>query len=438
MASRSSVPTSAFAHIGQIASQRPVHVALRWLHLHEQQIMRWQSECVAIPAPPFSEEPRAAWLEARFLDLGLQDVHTDAAGNVMGMLAAAGATGDSVTAGDSGPVILLSAHMDTVFPAETPLAPVLSGTRLAAPGACDNGAGLAALFAVAAALRHAGIHPVCRIVFLANVGEEGEGDLRGVRHIYAQAPWRGSIAAHLVLDGAGQTVAVTGALGSRRFEVALAGSGGHSWTDAGRPNPIVALSDAITRLSQRQAALRATRDVAGPVDTVARPARSTWSIGTIEGGSAVNAIPADATARFDLRSTDADELLRLEVALHRAVEDAVLAANAGGTPEHSLRYAIRKIGDRPAAQLPEDARMLALLRAVDRHLGLRTEVRTASTDANLPLALGVEALSIGAGGEGGGIHTTAEWFDARGRDVGLRRILLLLLALADCHAPEPA
>ncbi len=464
-------PSSAFAQIGQIASQRAVHTALGWLHLHEQQIMRWQSESVAIPAPPFAEAPRAEWLQARFLELGLAEVHIDAAGNVHGTLASEDAqlgaghgakTGSECQPQDGfapdletaaapghppGAVIVLSAHLDTVFPGETPLAPMLTGTRLQAPGACDNGAGLAALLAIAASLRHAAIQPPCRIVFLGNVGEEGEGDLRGMRHLYQHAPWRAGIVAHLVLDGAGQTVAVTAALGSRRFEVSLTGAGGHSWTDAGRPNPIVALSDAITRLSARQSALTSLHEGMAtngraPVSVqdgngvryASRGAtRSTWSVGTIEGGSAVNSIPASATGRFDLRSTDADELLRLEVALHRAVEDAALAANAGVPQEYALHASIRSIGDRPAGALPEDARMLALLRAVDRHLGLRTELRTASTDANIPLSLGVEAISMGAGGEGGGIHTTAEWFDARGRDLGLRRILLLLLSLADCH-----
>ncbi len=453
---------SAFAQIGQIASQRAVHAALGWLHLHEQQIMRWQAECVAIPAPPFAEALRAAWLVERFAELGLADAHIDEAGNVLGSLGTAPGRHDGDLraliegsgAQPSTAVILLSAHLDTVFPSDTPLAPLLAGTRLQAPGACDNGAGLAGLLAIAASLRHAAVEPPCRIVFVGNVGEEGEGDLRGTRHIYAHAPWRSRIAAHLVLDGAGQAVAVTAALGSRRFEVAFTGAGGHSWTDAGRPNPIVALSDAITRLHARQSALSSFRD--GSREGSSEPAavnggerpprrdyranqpgnaqsRSTWSVGTIEGGSAVNSIPASAMGRFDLRSTDADELLRLEVELHRAVEDALLAANHGAPPEHALRSTIAGIGDRPAGFLPPDARILALLRAVDRHLGLRTELRTASTDANIPLSLGVEALSIGAGGEGGGIHTLGEWFDARGRDLGLRRILLLLLALAECH-----
>lgn len=409
------MPTApaAFAQIGQIASRRAVHAALGWLHLHEQQIMRWQKECVAIAAPPFEESVRAQWLVQRFAELGLSAVHLDSEGNALGTLGAEL---------ESGPLILLSAHLDTVFPAGTPIEPTLQGQRLSAPGACDNGAGIAALLALAAALRHASIAPPCGIVFAGNVGEEGEGDLRGVRHLYAHAQWRDRIAAHLVLDGAGHSVAVNAALGSRRFEVTFSGPGGHSWTDAGRPNPIVALAYAITRLAERQPSLAEGAP------------RTTWSAGMIEGGSTVNTIPSRAAARFDLRSTDAAALVALEVALFRAVEDARLAANTRAVPALAIESQIRSIGDRPVGVLPEDARMLRLLQAVDRHLGLRTELRTASTDANIPLSLGIEALSLGAGGDGGGTHTTAEWFDARGRDLGLRRILLLLLALADCHA----
>jgi acetylornithine deacetylase/succinyl-diaminopimelate desuccinylase-like protein len=398
------IPATAFARIGQLASQRRVHEAFGWLHLHEQQIMSWQRELVEVAAPPFGEGPRAEWLCRKFRELGLEDVALDGIGNAIGVY-----YGEERSA----ECVLLSAHIDTVFPSDTIIDPQLNGTRLMAPGACDNGAGVVALLAIAAALRHAGIRPSCDLIFVGNVGEEGEGNLRGMRHFYEHSPWRGRVAAHVVLDGAGHEVAVTHALGSRRYLVTIAGPGGHSWTDAGRPNPVVVLSRAIARL--------------GDLTLPAKP-RTALNVGTIEGGTSVNAIPEQVSARFDARSTDAEQLIRLEVEIHRAVEDAVIEANEGVKREHALRFTIETIGDRPAGTLAEDAAVFENLRAVDRHLGIRTETRVASTDANIPLSLGVPALSLGAGGDGGGIHTRNEWYDARGRELGLRRILLLLLA----------
>lgn len=395
---------AAFANVTQIAADRRVHQAFHWMHLQEQRILQWQTELVGVPAPPFGERPRAEWLCERFRELGLGDPRIDEAGNAIAVRRGTG----------SGQKVLLSAHIDTVFPASTPVAPTLNGTRLSAPGACDNGAGVAAMLATAAALEHARIATVADILFVGNVGEEGEGDLRGMRHLYREGG--DAIAAHIVLDGAGHEAAVTHALGSLRFLVTMDGPGGHSWTDAGRPNPIVVMSRAIERIARV------------PLPEIPR---TTINVGTIEGGTAINAIPERATARFDLRSTEPEQLVRLEVELHRAVEDAVIAANAAPRFDaKALRFSIEKIGDRPAGQLPVDSALLDLLRAVDRHLAIRTELRVASTDANIPLALGVPALSIGAGGEGGGIHTVGEWYDARGRELGLRRLLLLLLALA--------
>jgi tripeptide aminopeptidase len=399
------VPATAFSRVGQLASQRRVHEAFGWLHLHEQQIMRWQQELVTVAAPPFGENARAEWLSERFQELGLEDVHLDGVGNALGVYRG--------QAGNEEGCVLLSAHIDTVFPPGTPIVPQLDGTRLAAPGACDNGAGVVALLAIAAALRHAQIQPMSDLIFIGNVGEEGEGNLRGMRYLYENAPWRDQIAAHVVLDGAGHEIAVTHALGSKRYQVTLSGPGGHSWTDAGRLNPIVILSRAITRL--------------GELKLQGSP-RTTLNVGTIEGGTSVNAIPEQATARFDARSTDAEQLIGLEVELHRAIEDAVIEANRGARKDLVLRFSIDTIGDRPAGALSEHTALFENLRAVDRHLGIRTEPRIASTDANIPLSLGVPALSLGAGGDGGGIHTRAEWYDARGRELGLRRILLLLLA----------
>ncbi len=411
--------------VPQLAAQRRVHQAFRWLHLQDGLLLSWQRSLVSIPAAPFGEQQRAEWLLSQFASIGLADTGIDPEGNVLGLLPAgqdqSSPIQSAASARDKG-ALVISAHIDTVFPAGTPIDPQVQGTRLIAPGACDNAAGVTGLLAIAAALVEASITLPCPVLFVGNVGEEGEGDLRGMRYLYQRSPWRGRIAAHIVLDGAGHEVAVTEALGSRRFLVTVHGPGGHSWTDAGAPNPIAILSRAIAALPSAEAP---------------HGARTTWNVGTIEGGSSVNAIPEQASARFDLRSTSAEELIALEVALHRAIEDAVIAANATHSPRRGrsqgepASFTIERIGDRPAGRLPAGATLYEDLLAVDRHLGIRTEPRMASTDANIPLSLGVPAVSIGAGGDGGGIHTRQEWYDASHRELALKRILLLVLLNAE-------
>ncbi len=415
----------AYSRVTLLAARRPVHAAFAWMHNNPQTLMKWQAEMVGIPAPPFGEQVRAAWMAERFAEAGLVDVYTDAIGNVVGWLRAEGLPPES-----SGPVVVLSAHIDTVFPVETPLQPALSqvdgGLRLDAPGACDNGAGMAGMLAIAYALVHAKVRPAVPVVVLANVGEEGEGDLRGVRFFYQQSGLASRIAAHIILDGAGSDTAVAQALGSRRYKVTINGPGGHSFTDAGVPNPIAAMATALSDLAQTPL----------PEDP-----RTTLNLGTIHGGTSVNSIPESATASIDFRSTGTDELVRLEVALHRAVEDAVERWNAvaralPGANRGALTFTVEKIGDRPPGLLPADSPLLETLRAVDRHLGLRTDLRLGSTDANIPIAMGVPAISMGAGGEGGGAHTQAEWFCDKDRELGLKRVLLLTLAIAEWAAEQ--
>lgn len=417
--------SKAFSQVTALAGLRPVHAAFAWLRRNTRRIMDWQLELVAIPAPPFGEEARARWLATKFAEAGLSQIHTDDAGNVLGILEAAAMPAES-----SGPVIVLSAHLDTVFPAETPLNPVITETegcgRLQVPGACDNAAGVVGMLALAYALAESKVEVAAPLVLLGNVGEEGEGDLRGVRHFYRDSPLAGRVAAHIVLDGAGADSAVTQALGSRRYQVTVKGPGGHSFTDAGTPNPIAALATAL-------AAFAGTELPDEP--------RTTLNLGTIRGGTSVNSIPESAAATIDIRSTSPDQILRLEVMLHRAVEDAVehwnaVAADAEGKPRGQLKFAVEKIGDRPAGALGANTPLLETLRAVDRHLGLQTDLRLGSTDANIPLSLGVQAISVGAGGEGGGAHTQAEWYCAKDRDLGLKRVMLLTLAMVEWAAEQ--
>ena len=396
--------------IARLAGLPELRAAFAWFRAQETQMAYWQLEMARIPAPPFGEAARAEWLKKRFREIGLTDVHIDEVGNVFGVLD-----------GHAPGFVSLSAHIDTVFPAGTPLNIRQQGTRLYGPGVSDNGAGVAALLAVAAALQSAKISPQTPIVFIGNVGEEGEGDLRGMRHIFGNPRWKDSIRYSLVLDGAGSDTIVAEALGSRRFEVIVRGPGGHSWSDFGAPNPIVVLARAIRAFSQA---------------SVPASPKTTFNIGVIRGGTSVNSIPESASMRVDIRSTSMAEMERLEASLRRelelAVEEETIASerrNPSPRRSAALSYEVVAIGNRPAGELAPDARMLKVIRAVDAHLGNAAQVQRASTDANIPLSMGREAIAIGGGGTGGGAHTLQEWFDCNGRELGLKRILLTLLTL---------
>ena len=391
--------------IARLAELRLVHETMAWFRRNEHRIAEWQLAVTAIPAAPFGEEQRSRWMRDRFEEIGLLEVHRDELGNVFGTRPGT----DPETK-----FLAISAHMDTVFPAGTPLDVRREGERLRGPGICDNGAGLVALLALAAALHETGIQHRHPIVFIGNVGEEGEGDLRGMRHIFSQQRWRESIERVLVLDGAGIDSIIAEGLGSRRFEVTVEGPGGHSWSDFGVPNPIVALGRAIEHFSRTP---------------LPDSPKTTFNIGVISGGTSVNSIPQSAFMRVDLRSSAAEEIDRLESALRAAIEDAVEETRATVRGRAPLRYEIRMVGNRPSADLPANSPLMQTVRAVDAHLGIRAKVNRASTDANIPLSLGIEALAIGGGGSGGGAHTLHEWFEPAARDLALKRILLTTLAL---------
>ena len=412
MASRPPIPDSTRAsaqkEIARIAEMRSVHAAFSYLHNQEMEFRRWQRELTEIPAPPFGEAARSEWLLQRFTALGLENVQRDDLGNVLGFLHNAAA-----------PLIGISAHLDTVFPQGTALQTREEGNRLYGPGISDNAAGVTALLAMANALKRTQLKPATNILFIGNVGEEGEGNLRGMRHLFAASAWRDAIQSLLVIDGAGTDTYVNQALGSRRFEITFRGPGGHSWSDFGVPNPIVLLSRALARFSEVQAP---------------ESPRTTFNVGVISGGTSVNSIPESAAARVDLRSASMEELQKLEDRLRECVSEAWREAPLSHrSGELKVTLAIENIGDRPAAELPKDARILQFVRAADKHLRIESFPRLASTDANVPLALQVEATTIGAGGDGGGAHTLREWFDCSNRDLGLKRILLVLLALTGVH-----
>ena len=395
--------------VARLAGLPEVRAAFDRFRSGESQFALWQMEATKVAAPPFGEAARGAWLADRFRELGLVDVQVDEVGNVFG-----------VRPGYGSRFVALSAHIDTVFPAATPLHIRQQGSRLYGPGVADNGAGIAAILAVASVLGSVRISHALPFVFIGNVGEEGEGDLRGMRHVFATPHWRDAIAYSVVVDGAGVDTVVAEALGSRRFEVIMRGPGGHSWSDFGAPSPIIALARAIEAFSQ-------TPVPASP--------KTTFNVGVIRGGTSVNSIPESASMRVDLRSTSTAEIDRLERSLRLALDQAVAlenraAAQHGTRKPQVVQSEVVEIGNRPAGELGADARLLKVIRAVDVQLGNTAQVQRASTDANIPLSLGREAIAIGAGGSGGGAHTLQEWFDCNGRDLGLKRILLTMLTLS--------
>ncbi|HEV2489994.1 MAG TPA: M20/M25/M40 family metallo-hydrolase [Candidatus Acidoferrales bacterium] len=389
--------------IDALAQDKRVVRALAWLSKNLDWVTQQQIAITEIPAPEFQESARAAYIAKLFTSSGLK-VRTDSAGNVIGERAGS----------NSKDVILIVAHLDTVFSADTDVHVKTAGTRLEAPGVSDDGAGLAALVATARALEQSRVKTQMTIALAADVGEEGEGNLRGIRQLVDSYGAR--LRAVIALDGAGTDYTTTVGLASRRLEIQVTGPGGHSWSDFGAPNPITALARGIVEFSRMRV----------PSDP-----RTTFNFGMVEGGTSVNSIPAQASLKVDLRSESGDELAQLETDLRKtfsAAVDAEMAAAVPGSEKLNLKFSV--IGVRPGGKLPDDSPLLAAIENADRYLGNRARLERSSTDANYPLSLGIPAIAIGGGGQGGGAHSLAEWYDPTGRELGLKRIFLTILAFA--------
>jgi acetylornithine deacetylase/succinyl-diaminopimelate desuccinylase-like protein len=358
-----------------------------------------------IPAPPFKERERGSYFAARFAELGLADVHTDSEGNVIGFY-----RGESEE-----PLLVMSAHLDTVFPEGTDVKVRRVGSRLLAPGIADDGAGLAALIGLIQALNAAEIKLRGTIAFVATVGEEGEGDLRGARHLFNEGRLAGRVSAFVSFDGTTIEFITHQALGSRRYRVTLKGPGGHSWGDFGVVNPVHALGRVIARLA----------DYPAPQEP-----RTTYNIGRIEGGESVNVIPQSATMDVDLRSVSELELSRLEKFLLAAVDQAAFEENSARAASGArLQAELTMIGNRPSGETPRDSLLVRTAIEASRALGVTPILNRASTDSNIPISLGIPAITIGAGGVSSDSHRLSEWYDPAGREIGYKRALLLALGM---------
>ena len=391
---------------GEIAELPGIREGLRWFTREKQWVNEIHLQVCRIPSPTFLEQARAEWFAAQLRSFGWHAA-IDRAGNVLA----------TVVPDPAGPLVAVSAHLDTVLaPKNKDEISIDRDGDMRGPGVSDNGAGLAGLLAIARAIQAIG-NPErlwSRLLLIANVGEEGEGDLCGIRHICRQPELTARIGAFLVLDGAATDHITVQALGSRRFEIVFSGPGGHSWSDFGVGNPVHALSRAIAAFADRT-----------PADPRATP-RVSVNAGIIEGGSGINAIPSSARAKVDIRSESNEKIGELVAALHTAVTSAEETENArfAGASPSRVTVKIREIGNRPAASIAAGSPLVNIIRSVDAHLGIRARLDCASTDANIPLSLGIPAVSIGAGGRGGGAHTPGEWYRPDGRDLGLKRVLL--------------
>ena len=392
--------------IGQIAELPALVEAQRWLVRERSWINEQHLQLCRIPAPTFFEQQRAEWFRQQLECLGWK-ASLDRAGNVLATF------GDDARSR----AFLISAHLDTVFapakPEEVYFAP---DGRLLGPGTSDNGSGLTALLTLANLL---GSQPDLNdlascLLIVANVGEEGEGNLSGMRYLCEHSQETRGVEAFVILDGPSTDHVTAQALASQRYEVTFSGPGGHNWNDHGTPNPVHALSNAISFY------VSAADNRAGKA--------CSYNFSVIEGGTSINAIPASARAKLDIRSEDPARLEDLSALLSTTVERSLEQGNRSAKT-HRLTAKIRDLGSRPGGKLAADSFLLQTIQAVDAHLNIRSRVDCASTDANVPLSLGLPAISIGAGGQGGGAHTSSEWYQPDRRETGLRRVLLLLAAL---------
>ena len=391
--------------VRQIMSSPHVTRALRFFETNADAITEEHVGICSVPASPFGEQARAEYLSRKFLELGLTEVEIDEEGNCLGLI-----KGSSQT-----PLLVVSAHLDTVFSKDTDFTVVRRDNKLFAPGIADDGCGLAALIALAQAIRTEQIPIEGSILFVGTVGEEGEGNLRGVRHLFGKGRWASQIDAFLSFDGPGLDRITNRALGSHRYRVDVTGPGGHSWGDFGLPNPVHAIGRAVSRLAGYPAP---------------KEPRTTFNVGRIEGGTSINSIPSRASIEVDLRSTAERELQRLDAFFRRAMREAVDEENAtrrSGDPLLNLKVDL--IGERPTGETRADSPLVELALEATKILGFAPRLDQSSTDSNLPISLGIPAITLGAGGTSGFSHSLDEWYDPRDRDLGLKRGLLVILGI---------
>lgn len=401
------VTQSVADQFGLLIADPRVQMSLAAIEANEPETLAEQVRLTEIPAPPFQEQRRAQYYLQQMQRRGLPDAYIDTEGNVIGIRRGSG----------DGPLFVIAAHLDTVFPMDTDVSLEVRDGRYYAPGISDDGRGLTALLTLIDAINASGMETVGDIMFVGNVGEEGPGDLRGVKAIFRDFP---QIDGFVSIDGSGVTRVTNGGTGSRRFAVEFTGPGGHSFSAFGLVSATHALGRAIANI--------------GDLQVPAQP-RTTFTVGTVSGGTSVNSIAQDAMFELDMRSNDAAELAKLEAKVREVVQAAVDEENArwnenGSTDKGQITVNFRLIGDRPTGSTSPDHPLVQVAALAFDAVGSPVQgLQTSSTDSNMPMSLGIPAITIGGGGSGGGAHSTEEWFDPTDAHLGPQLAFLLTLAL---------
>ena len=393
-----------------ITDDERVQLALQQIEAREPEAIQEQIRLTEIPAPPFMEARRAAYYLERMREIGLSDASIDAEGNVTGLRKGTG----------NGPTLLIAAHLDTVFPEAVDTTVEFRNGRFYAPGIGDDARGLTALLSVIEILNESGIETVGDIMFAGNVGEEGRGDLRGIKAIFRDHP---EIDGFVSIDGVRLRRITSGGTGSRRFEFQFSGPGGHSFGAFGLPSAIHAMGRAIAKIAE--------------IETPALP-KTTFTIGTVAGGTSVNSIAADAVFTLDMRSNDPAALIKLETQAKAVALVAVAEENARwDNGEISVEFKL--IGDRPAGRTATESPIVQIAALAFDEIGIELrELGISSTDSNVPMSLNIPAITIAGGGNGGGSHSPGEWYSPENSHFGPQLALLITLALVGIEAVSPA
>ena len=393
----------------QVAALAALPSVVRALELVEERDARTMAdllELTEIPAPPFNEDQRGERFLEMLLDLGVDSAWTDTEGNVIALRRGTG----------SEEVVAVAGHLDTVFPEGTDVTVRQRGDTLFAPGIGDDTRGLTAVLALLRVLNEADLQTTADLLFIGTVGEEGIGDLRGMKHLFREGGPK--IDTFISIDGTGHTGITHQGLGSHRYRVTVRGPGGHSWGAFGLPNPAHALGRAIDYF-----------DLAADAITQFGP-RTSYIVGRIGGGTSVNSIPFEAWMEVDMRSESPENLQAIDEVFQRSVRRAVEESNTQRRDGSELSLEMELIGDRPSGEISESEPFIQQAIAVSRHLGIEPSLGRGSTDSNIPISQGIPAITIGGGGQGSGAHSPGEWFINRDGALGIQRALLILLAQA--------